>query len=69
MDLAYTLMNVESLATRSTEGLKRIEQIVKDLRDFARLHKAERKEIDLNEGIATTVEIAGWPPGRSRWRS
>ena len=68
MDLAYTLMNVESLATRSTEGLKRIEQIVKDLRDFARLHEAERKEIDLNESIATTVGIAGWPPGRSRWR-
>ena len=58
MDLAYTLMNVESLATRSTKGLKRIEQIVKDLRDFARLHEAERKEIDLNESIATTVEIA-----------
>ena len=58
MDLAYTLMNVESLATRSTEGLKRIEQIVKDLRDFARLHEAERKEIDLNESIATTVGIA-----------
>jgi signal transduction histidine kinase len=58
MDLAYTLMNVESLATRSTEGLKRIEQIVKDLRDFARLQEAERKEIDLNENIATTVGIA-----------
>ncbi len=58
MDLAYTLMNVESLAIRSTEGLKRIEQIVKDLRDFARLHEAERKEIDLNESIATTVGIA-----------
>ena len=58
MDLAYTLMNVESLATRSTEGLRRIEQIVKDLRNFARLHEAERKEIDLNESIATTVGIA-----------
>jgi signal transduction histidine kinase len=58
MDLAYTLMHVESLATRSTEGLRRIEQIVKDLRDFARLHEAERKEIDLNESIATTVGIA-----------
>ena len=58
MDLAYTLMNVESLATRSTEGLKRIEQIVKDLRDFARLQEADRKEIDLNESIATTVGIA-----------
>jgi signal transduction histidine kinase len=58
MDLSYVLMNVESLAMRSTEGLRRIEQIVKDLRDFARLHEAERKEIDLNQSIATTVGIA-----------
>ena len=58
MDLAYILMNIEGLATRSNEGLKRIEQIVKDLRDFARLDEAERKEIDLNEGIASTVAIA-----------
>ena len=57
MDLAYVLMNVESMAARSTEGLRRIEQIVKDLRDFARLDESERKEIDLNEGVASTVAV------------
>ena len=57
MDLDYVLMNVESMAERSREGLRRIEQIVKDLRDFARLQESERKEIDLNESIASTVAI------------
>ncbi|MFO0889427.1 MAG: ATP-binding protein [Isosphaeraceae bacterium] len=58
MDLGYTLMNIEGLAARTTEGLKRIEQIVRDLRDFARLDEAELQEVDLNQSIATTVAIA-----------
>ena len=58
MDLGYTLSNVEGLAVRSNEGLGRIQQIVKNLRDFARLDEAELKEIDLTESIATTVAIA-----------
>jgi signal transduction histidine kinase len=58
MDLSYTLSNVEGLAVRSNEGLGRIQQIVKNLRDFARLDEAELKEIDLTESIATTVAIA-----------
>jgi PAS domain S-box-containing protein len=58
MDLAYTLTNIEGLATRSSAGLQRIEQIVRDLRDFARLHEAEYKEIDLSESITTSVAIA-----------
>jgi signal transduction histidine kinase len=61
MDLSYTLTNVESLAFRSNEGLGRIQQIVKNLRDFARLDEAELKEIDLTESIATTVAIARLP--------
>jgi signal transduction histidine kinase len=58
MDLSYTLSNVEGLAVRSNEGLGRIQQIVKNLRDFARLDEAELKEIDLTESISTTVAIA-----------
>ncbi len=61
MDLSYTLTNVEGLAVRSSEGLARIQQIVKNLRDFARLDEAELKEIDLAESIATTVAIARLP--------
>ncbi|MFO0960550.1 MAG: ATP-binding protein [Isosphaeraceae bacterium] len=58
IDLDYTLDNLEGLPARSDKGLERIHQIVKDLRNFARLDEAELQEIDLNESIATTVAIA-----------
>ena len=42
---------------QSRDGLKRIQQIVRGLRDFARIDESELKEVDLNAGIANTVEI------------
>ncbi len=57
MDLAYVLEHVPGLMSRSREGLKRIQQIVKDLRDFARLDEAELKEADLNQSVAPTLAI------------
>jgi signal transduction histidine kinase len=57
MDLAYVLEMVPTLMARSREGLKRIQQIVKDLRDFARLDEAELKETDLNEGVTATLRL------------
>ena len=59
LDLAYTLENLDELFTRSREGLRRIQQIVKDLRDFAR-HDAigERQAgADLNAGVESTLNI------------
>lgn len=57
IDLPYTLNNLEELLTRSRDGLRRIQQIVRDLRDFARLDESDLLEIDLNEGIESTVNI------------
>ncbi len=57
MDLAYTQQNISVLLTRSREGLRRIQQIVKDLRDFARLDESDLHEVDLNAGIQSTVNI------------
>jgi two-component system NtrC family sensor kinase len=57
IDLPYILENTEGLMARSREGLKRIQQIVKDLREFARLDESELMEADLNAGIRTTVAI------------
>lgn len=57
IDLKYTSTNLADLLDRSREGLRRIQQIVKDLRDFARLDEGEVKEADLNAGIASTVNI------------
>ena len=53
----YTLDNLERLIDRSRDGLRRIQQIVKDLRDFARLDEGDLKEVDLNDGINSTVNI------------
>jgi PAS domain S-box-containing protein len=57
IDLGYTLENLEGLFSRSREGLRRIQQIVKDLRDFARLDESDLEECDLNAGISSTLNI------------
>src|SRR5436305_5458587 len=45
-DLAYLLENLEGLVARSGEGLRRIQRIILDLRNFARLDESDRKEVD-----------------------
>jgi PAS domain S-box-containing protein len=57
IDLDYTLDNLEGLIGRSRDGLKRIEQIVRDLRDFARLDDSDLQEVNLNTGIESTIHI------------
>lgn len=56
-DIEYTVTNLQGLLTRSREGLKRIQQIVKDLRLFARIDEGDRNESDLNAGIESTATI------------
>jgi len=57
IDPDHTLGSLDRLLVRSREGLRRIEQIVKDLRGFARLDEGERNDADLNAGVASTVNI------------
>jgi signal transduction histidine kinase len=57
IDLPYTMQNLEGLFSRSRDGLRRIQQIVKDLRDFARLDESELEEVDVNAGIESTLNI------------
>jgi two-component system, NtrC family, sensor kinase len=63
IDLRYTLDSLDRLTSRSTEGLRRIRQIVGDLRDFARLDESDISEVDLNDGIRSTVNLIS---GRAR---
>ena len=65
IDLPFVLDNLDHLMERSREGLRRIQKIVADLRDFARLDEAEVQEADLNEGVATIVALMRGP-GRAR---
>ena len=60
VDLPYTLASFDRAFIKSSQkGLKRVREIVAGLRDFSRLDEAERKEIDPNEVIRDTLEIAG----------
>jgi signal transduction histidine kinase len=57
VDLAYTTANLDEMLVRSRDGLRRIQQIVKDLRDFARLDESDLHEVDLNAGVESTLNI------------
>jgi two-component system, NtrC family, sensor kinase len=67
IDLAYTLENLEQLVKRSRDGLKRIQQIVTDLRGFSREEAAEEVQdaADLNAAIEVTLNIAKGRAARS----
>ena len=57
LGLGFTWEDLDELMERTTYGLKRIHQIVASLRNFARLDEAELKEVDINEGVRSTVGI------------
>ena len=59
IDLPYTMDSLSDLLGRTDEGLKRIRKIVGNLRDFARLDESDLKEVDLNDGIVSTLNIIG----------
>ena len=55
IELPYLLENIENIAVRTAEGLKRIQRIVLDLRRFARLDESDREETNLNADIESTI--------------
>jgi PAS domain S-box-containing protein len=65
MDLDYVLNNLPELFHRSRDGLRRIQDIVKDLREFARNEAVGdmQEGADVNAGIESTLNIAR---GRAR---
>jgi signal transduction histidine kinase len=65
IDLPYTLDNLAETLTRSREGLKRIQQIVRDLRDFSRQEAVGdvQEGVDLNACVTSTLNIVR---GRAR---
>src|SRR5207249_1254795 len=57
LDVPATRADLGELLTRSRDGLKRIEQLVKDLRDFARLDQSAWDEADLAAGIGSVLSV------------
>ncbi len=60
IDLSYIRDSLPRLFERSLDGLARVRDIVKNLRDFARLDESDFKEIDLNAALQSTLEIAAY---------
>jgi signal transduction histidine kinase len=56
-DLGYFRANFARTCDKTLEGLQRVRDIVRNLRDFARLDEADFKEADLNAALASAVEI------------
>ncbi len=58
IDLPYIQENFGRDFEASLHGIHRVQDIVGNLRDFARLDEAKLKEVDLHEALASTIEIA-----------
>src|SRR5205085_23421 len=58
IDLAYTLADQGELLNRSRDGLRRIQRIVRDLCNFARLNESDvQEDCDLNGNIASVLQL------------
>ena len=60
-DIDYLRENFARTCDKTLEGLQRVRDIVRNLRDFARLDEAEFKEADLNAALESTIEIVRAP--------
>jgi two-component system, NtrC family, sensor kinase len=55
IDLDYVRRDSHQAMSSMRKGVDRISMIVKSLRNFARLDQAEQKEVDLHEGLDSTI--------------
>lgn len=56
-DLGYFRDTFARTCDKTLEGLQRVRDIVRNLRDFARLDEGEFKDVDLNDALGSTLEI------------
>ncbi|MEG4288533.1 PAS domain S-box protein [Microcoleus sp. C2C3] len=57
MDLNFLLADLPKLLNSMKMGAERIRQIVLSLKNFSRLDEAEQKQVDIHEGIESTLLI------------
>jgi len=57
IDYEYLLEDLDDLLDSCKEGAERTRQIVLDLRNFSRLDEANLKEVNVHEGIDSTLNI------------
>ncbi|KAA5543142.1 response regulator [Roseiconus nitratireducens] len=56
-DVEWILESLPRLFDSSLDGIGRVREIVKNLRDFARLDEAELDNLDLNAALRSTVDV------------
>ena len=65
-DLAYVRDNMGKIVQSTRQGVKRVADIVQNLRGFARLDRAAVDQADIHEAIATALEMLRGRLDRSR---
>jgi len=63
IDVDYVLKEIPSAIDQSQEGLQRIAHIVRAIKEFSHPGSAEKKGVDLNKSIETTITVA-----RNEWK-
>ena len=59
IDLDFLLEDLPNMMNSMMVGSKRIQEVVLSLRNFSRLDEAELKDVDIHEGIESTLMILG----------
>ena len=59
MDIEFILGDLSSILSESQEGFSRIISIVKEMKSFSRSDAAETADYDINNGIRSTLIVAG----------
>ncbi len=57
LDIGYLREDICALLGESGEGIKRVKQIVQDLKDFSRQEQADWQLADLHQGLESTLNI------------
>ncbi len=60
MNFDFLVSDTANLLTESREGLKRIQKIVKDLKDFSHLDAPEWQLADIHQGIDSTLNVIAY---------
>lgn len=58
LDLEFIKDDIIELVSESEEGVKRVKQIVQDLKDFSHVDEAEWQWANIHQGITSTLNIA-----------
>ncbi|MBP0018516.1 MAG: response regulator [Cyanobacteria bacterium SBLK] len=57
LDLEFLSQDFPSVLDSMQNGAKRIQEIVNSLRNFSRLDEAQQKQVDIHEGLESTLSI------------